>query len=158
MLLKSRDLLQEELTEKCKQIYKQRLKEFIDQSGTILTVAARHIAQLDALMSLVHIAKMPSWVLPQLVDVPQISIVGGRHPVLDSRTTYIPNTVDLKVVDPFRIFIPILLRLIYFYMFFTFGVCIGIGISLLVVEWAEYGGEEFFDSNDRIDCRIIGMS
>ena len=61
-----------------------------------LQVIAQHAAELDVLLSLNQQALSAGWVRPQLVDQPGLSIVQGRHPVIENvnRQAFVPNDVS----------------------------------------------------------------
>jgi DNA mismatch repair protein MutS len=58
--------------------------------------AAQAVALLDTLAALAERASTFGWVCPEFVEVPGIDIVGGRHPVIESRVDrFIPNDCQL---------------------------------------------------------------
>ena len=69
--------------------------------GTAVTAAvgrllktAGHLAHLDALMALAEVAARGGWVAPALEESEALTILGGRHPVVEASLageTFIPN-------------------------------------------------------------------
>jgi DNA mismatch repair protein MutS len=58
--------------------------------------AAQAVALLDTLAALAERASTFGWVCPEFVEAPGIDIVGGRHPVIESRVDrFIPNDCQL---------------------------------------------------------------
>ena len=58
--------------------------------------AAQAVALLDTLAALAERANTFGWVCPEFVEAPGIDIVGGRHPVIESRVDrFIPNDCQL---------------------------------------------------------------
>jgi DNA mismatch repair protein MutS len=58
-------------------------------------------AELDALVCLADKAAARRWVAPEVVEAPVLSIVQGRHPVLDETlgNGFVPNDVSLGVAE-----------------------------------------------------------
>jgi DNA mismatch repair protein MutS len=73
------------------------LLEEIQQSLPKLTELAQALAQLDVLLTLAERAQSLNWCCPQLVSESQISIQGGRHPVIESilQEQFIANNLEL---------------------------------------------------------------
>jgi DNA mismatch repair protein MutS len=73
-----------------------RLWDQIAAHSDALQQLARHLAQIDVLLTLAHVALRELWVRPQIVAERGLRIVQGRHPVV-SRTVdgYIPSDVEL---------------------------------------------------------------
>ncbi len=58
--------------------------------------AAQAVALLDTLAALAERASTFGWVCPEFIETPGIDIVGGRHPVIESRVDrFIPNDCQL---------------------------------------------------------------
>jgi len=70
-----------------------RLSEDLAQ----LQVFCGALIELDVLNCLAHVADQHNWVLPMLVEAPQIEIIGGRHPVVEalSANPFVPNDTQL---------------------------------------------------------------
>ena len=88
---------QERLVELEGQIYKQVLDQVASGAGRIRATAAA-VAELDVFSSLAEVALRHRYVRPVLTDGDEISIVGGRHPVVELTLTdepFVPNDVRL---------------------------------------------------------------
>ena len=73
------------------------LREQVAETSGRLRATAQVLAQLDVLVSLADLARDRDYCRPQLVDEPLLSIVDGRHPVLDilePAGTFVPNDVQ----------------------------------------------------------------
>lgn len=84
-----------EIEEEIFNLLRTRLLEVISR----IQKTAAAIATLDALLSLGETAALRGYVRPTVNDVEEISIVDGRHPVVetfDQRETYVPNDVLLN--------------------------------------------------------------
>ncbi len=59
---------------------------------------AQNLSELDALNSLAEVASAYRWTQPLLTDTLEISIIKGRHPVIEkaSQDAFIPNDVSLN--------------------------------------------------------------
>ncbi|MEB0135175.1 DNA mismatch repair protein MutS [Actimicrobium sp. CCC2.4] len=64
-------------------LYEQLLLDLAPHIGTLQEIA-RALAQLDTLAALADHAKRHDWCAPQLVAEPAISILQGRHPVVEN--------------------------------------------------------------------------
>lgn len=56
------------------------------------------LASLDCLLSLATVAAQPGYVKPEYTDTPEVSIIGGRHPMIEQLllSEYIPNDTALS--------------------------------------------------------------
>ncbi|HEY6923703.1 MAG TPA: DNA mismatch repair protein MutS [Steroidobacteraceae bacterium] len=79
-----------------KEIYEQILTQLIDRLGPMQTSAAA-LAMLDAIAALTERACSLEWTQPQLVGEPRLTIVAGRHPVVErfSDAPFVPNDLRL---------------------------------------------------------------
>jgi DNA mismatch repair protein MutS len=59
------------------------------------------VARLDCLRSLASVARRERWCRPAMADGPRLSLVGARHPVLESilRERFVPNDCRLGLDD-----------------------------------------------------------
>jgi len=66
-----------------------------------LLQTADALAEVDVLCSLAQCAAERGYVRPKFTDVEQISIVDGRHPVMEAilRTKFVPNDLHLRTED-----------------------------------------------------------
>jgi DNA mismatch repair protein MutS len=73
------------------------VKESVEQYVSALRKMAYALAYLDGIAALAHCAVQNNYVRPHFVDHEKLSIVDGRHPVVDARLrgTFIPNSVHL---------------------------------------------------------------
>jgi DNA mismatch repair protein MutS len=73
-----------------------RLWEQVAAHGPQLAQLAQHLAQIDVITTLAHVAVHEQWTRPAIVPERMLSIVGGRHPAV-CRTVegYIPSTLAL---------------------------------------------------------------
>jgi len=67
-----------------KMLYELLLDQLLEELPA-LTTLGRALASLDALAALAERAVMLNWCQPEFVNQPAIDIVGGRHPVVESR-------------------------------------------------------------------------
>jgi DNA mismatch repair protein MutS len=67
-----------------KQLYDQLLADLAPHIGCLQTIA-RALAQVDTLMALATHAQRHNWCAPQLVQEPCLTIVEGRHPVVENQ-------------------------------------------------------------------------
>ena len=67
-----------------KLLYDQLLADLAPHIGCLQTIA-RGLAQIDTLVALASHALKNNWCAPQLVDEPCLSIVEGRHPVVENQ-------------------------------------------------------------------------
>jgi DNA mismatch repair protein MutS len=79
-----------------RQLYEELLTQLIDRLGPLQSTAAA-LAELDALAALAERAALLEWSAPELSAEPCISILGGRHPVVErfTESPFVPN--DLKL-------------------------------------------------------------
>ena len=96
-LIRARDQHKEALAAACDTVFTELLGE----------IGARHqefrdciqsLAMLDCLLSLAEVANMPGYVRPEFVDETEITIIQGRHPMVEQLLldTYVPNDVELS--------------------------------------------------------------
>ncbi len=67
-----------------KLLYEQLLADLAPFIGTLQSIA-RALAQIDTLNALTTHALRHNWCAPQLVDTPCLSIIEGRHPVVENQ-------------------------------------------------------------------------
>ncbi|TVS01068.1 MAG: DNA mismatch repair protein MutS, partial [Phycisphaerales bacterium] len=69
-----------------------------------LTAFAETAAALDAALALADHADRHGWARPEILEVDTLSIIDGRHPVLEQSMgrNFVPNSVDLAVGDASR--------------------------------------------------------
>ncbi len=67
------------------------LREWVGGHAEALQRVGRALAELDALASLAEHAAANRWVQPELVDGDDLAIEGGRHPVVEQTTEFVPN-------------------------------------------------------------------
>ncbi len=67
-----------------KLLYEQLLADLAPFIGTLQSIA-RALAQIDTLNALTTHAQRHNWCAPQLVDTPCLSIIEGRHPVVENQ-------------------------------------------------------------------------
>jgi DNA mismatch repair protein MutS len=75
-----------------------RLARDVAQSTARLLATAGRLAELDALASLAEVAARGNWVRPALEEGDVLTIVGGRHPVVEANLageSFIPNDCRL---------------------------------------------------------------
>jgi len=73
------------------------LRDAVQISARRLQATADILADLDALVSLAELARRQGYCRPEIVAEPVLSIVEGRHPVLDivePQGTFVPNDTD----------------------------------------------------------------
>ncbi len=87
-----------------KELYDALLTQLIDRLGPLQSTAMS-LATLDALCALAERALTLSWSEPQLVAEPLLRIEGGRHPVVEARSSapFVAN--DLALDDKHRMLI-----------------------------------------------------
>lgn len=85
-----------EITQIEKEAY-QRVKDTVELSVPMLKKAAHALAYSDALAALSEVAYSQSYVRPTFNEEHEITIIEGRHPVVELRlqAQFIPNTVQL---------------------------------------------------------------
>ncbi|MUV61613.1 DNA mismatch repair protein MutS, partial [Halobacterium sp. CBA1126] len=67
------------------------LRAWVGERAGALQRVGRALAELDALASLAEHAAANRWVAPELVDGDDLAIEGGRHPVVEQTTEFVPN-------------------------------------------------------------------
>ena len=79
-----------------KQLYEEILTQLTDRLSPLQATAAA-LAELDAIAALAERATALEWSAPELVTEPRLTIIGGRHPVVERFTEapFVPN--DLKL-------------------------------------------------------------
>jgi DNA mismatch repair protein MutS len=84
-----------------------QLRERIAAASGVLTRAASALAELDTLGSLARVAATQDYVRPDLDEGTEITIVGGRHPVVERHLAdgerFVPN--DVQFADDERLII-----------------------------------------------------
>ncbi len=79
-----------------KSLYEKLLQDLLPFIQTLQTIA-QAVAQLDSLVSLADHAMKNNWCVPQLVSEPTLSIVQGRHPVVENQIErFIANDCHLS--------------------------------------------------------------
>ena len=92
---------QERIAELESSLFRQVCKQIADAAGPIMTVA-RAVAQVDAFASLAEVAERQGYVRPVLNEGDSISIVQGRHPVVERTIDagkFVPNDIRLSTRD-----------------------------------------------------------
>ena len=87
----------EKLAEREGEIFRELCAEATGEAAAISGVSAR-LALLDVLVSLARVARAEAWCRPRLVAEPVLSIVDGRHPVVEAlrrREPFVPNDTEL---------------------------------------------------------------
>ncbi|MCM2321972.1 MAG: DNA mismatch repair protein MutS [Oligoflexia bacterium] len=79
----------------------EELVSAIQQRTAEISIAARCLAELDALLSLSRLAGEPGWIFPVIDDSLELDIKAGRHPLVDQaaggRTgSFVPNDLRLS--------------------------------------------------------------
>lgn len=70
-------------------------------NATRVRETARHVAEIDLLACLAHVAAMRGWIRPQVDASGVLEVIGGRHPVVERRLEesgsgrFVPNSVYL---------------------------------------------------------------
>ena len=77
-------------------LYEELLTQLIDRLGPLQGTAAA-LAELDALAALAERAVTLEWSAPQLSTEVRLTIIGGRHPIVERFTTgpFVPNDLQL---------------------------------------------------------------
>jgi len=77
-------------------LYDELLTQLIDRLGPLQSTAAA-LAELDALAALAERAVTLEWSAPQLSAEVRLTIIGGRHPIVERFTTgpFVPNDLQL---------------------------------------------------------------
>ena len=92
---------QERIAELESSLFRQVCKQIADAAGPIMTVA-RAVSQVDAFASLAEVAERQGYVRPELNEGDTISIVQGRHPVVERAIDagkFVPNDIRLSTRD-----------------------------------------------------------
>ncbi len=92
---------QERIVELESSLFRQVGKQVADAAGSIMTVA-RAVARVDSLASLAEVAERQGYVRPELNDGDAITIVQGRHPVVERTIEagkFVPNDIRLSTRD-----------------------------------------------------------
>lgn len=79
------------------------LRDAVQAHGRSLQSTAAALAEIDVLAGLAALARDRGYCRPLVVEEPVLSIVDGRHPVLDVLTpagTFVPNDTTAGVIDP----------------------------------------------------------
>ena len=82
-------------------LFKEVCERVASMSGRVLSVA-RLLARLDAYLALAEVTMANRYVRPQTADDDRISIVAGRHPVVEMtlrQTPFVPNGVELSAEE-----------------------------------------------------------
>lgn len=79
----------------------EELREAIINRGTEILRAASALAELDVATSLAELALENNWVRPELNETTDLSIKGGRHPVVEAslkeqKIPFIPNNCEMN--------------------------------------------------------------
>ncbi|MFL5815878.1 MAG: DNA mismatch repair protein MutS [Bdellovibrionia bacterium] len=84
------------------QLFEDLLKSIQEQTSAIME-AARVLGELDALVSLSRLADEAGWSFPEIDDSLEMTIMNGRHPLVDRNSGggFVPN--DLKLSDQTRL-------------------------------------------------------
>ncbi|HET7094730.1 MAG TPA: DNA mismatch repair protein MutS, partial [Thermomicrobiales bacterium] len=76
----------------------ERLAKAVTDAAPAVLATARALAELDALLALAEAAALGDWVAPTLTDGDDLTIEGGRHPVVEASLggeAFIPNDCRL---------------------------------------------------------------
>jgi len=87
----------EKLAEREGEIFRDLCAAATSESAAVTSLTGR-LALLDVLVSFAKVARAEAWCRPRLVAEPVLSIVDGRHPVVEAlrkREPFIPNDSDL---------------------------------------------------------------
>ena len=88
----------EKLAEREGEIFRELCAAVTAESAAVTSLSGR-LALLDVLVSFARIARAEGWCRPRLVAEPVLSIVDGRHPVVEAlrrREPFVPNDTDLR--------------------------------------------------------------
>ena len=86
--------LEERRHEAEREIFEQ-LRDRVAARAELLQGSGRALAEVDALASLAAHAVRNDWARPELTDGRELSVEGGRHPVVEQTTQFVPN--DLRM-------------------------------------------------------------
>ncbi|WP_415383000.1 DNA mismatch repair protein MutS [Halosimplex sp. TS25] len=75
----------------------ERLRDRVAARAEVLQETGRALAECDALASLAAHAVRNDWTRPELTDGRELAVEGGRHPVVEQTTQFVPN--DLYMDD-----------------------------------------------------------
>lgn len=79
-----------------------RIRHIVAQHSRQLLLTARALTELDVFHSLAEVAAKRSYIRPTITDSNQITIHGGRHPVIeqkDTTTSFVSNDTKLDTAD-----------------------------------------------------------
>ena len=76
------------------------LREQVSEHATLLQDVGRALAEVDVFASLATHAVRNDWIRPDLFEDDRLRIDGGRHPVVEQTTEFVPN--DLRMDDDRR--------------------------------------------------------
>ncbi len=76
----------------------EQLRDRVAARAELLQAVGRALAEVDALAALAAHAVRNDWVRPELTDGRELEIEGGRHPVVEQTTDFVPN--DLLMDAP----------------------------------------------------------
>jgi len=71
------------------------LRGQIKEHCQMLSLIARKVATVDVLCSLSYHARRFGWTRPEVTDDDRLDLKSGRHPVLESSSTFVPNDLSL---------------------------------------------------------------
>ncbi|CZR51049.1 related to DNA mismatch repair protein [Phialocephala subalpina] len=95
-MLRERDQHKESLSAACDTAYKSFLAEISTHYGPLRDAIAS-LSTLDCLLSLATVARLPGYTKPTFSSSTEISVVGGRHPMVEQLIpSYIPNDTSLS--------------------------------------------------------------
>ena len=92
---------QERITELESTLFRQVCRQIADAASSIMTVAWA-VAHIDAFASLAEVAERQGYVRPELNEGDTITIVQGRHPVVERNIEagkFVPNDIRLSTRD-----------------------------------------------------------
>ena len=92
---------QERIAELESSLFRQVCKQVADAAASIMTVASA-VAHVDAFAALAEVAERQGYVRPQLNEGDTITIVQGRHPVVENTIEagkFVPNDIRLSTGD-----------------------------------------------------------
>jgi DNA mismatch repair protein MutS len=73
----------------------EQLRERVADHAAVLQAVGRALAELDALASLATHAVRNDWTRPELTEGRALDVEGGRHPVVEQTTEFVPNDLRL---------------------------------------------------------------
>ncbi|RFU31249.1 hypothetical protein B7463_g5100, partial [Scytalidium lignicola] len=96
-MLRERDQHKESLSAACDTAFRSLLSE-ISTNYALFRDSISHLATLDCLLSLATVASLPGYSKPTFTDTTEISVIGGRHPMVEQllSSSYIPNDTHLS--------------------------------------------------------------